>query len=322
MSTTETTQKKPLWLLIEESILNLDSTEISGGDPEGAIQRMAGELDTTGYNVSRHGGNLLKLRWAFNEARKVGKPMLQDLNGAISALTLDGLTDFYGAVRNLLEDVGKTWPELRSPECRIDVAEMVEVKQLDLMITKAKEADGDQGIRYLLEENVKEDVIVDALGISEEKLNEVIDLIAKEKAERVRVKGLLEKVTDKSNEEKIKYLFDNNVTESLIMEMAEVDQGTIDAVKKAMEEELKEQQRLAEEEAARKKAEAAGPALEDISNEDMLDHIEAIREIMEFSDVEKEIRTMCEQSALPKSLVDIAVSNPDKLDALEKKAEG
>jgi hypothetical protein len=31
---------------------------------------------------------------------------------------------------------------------------------------------------------------------------------------------------------------------------------------------------------------------------------------------------MCEQSAIPKSLVDIAVSEPDRLDALEKEAEG
>jgi hypothetical protein len=106
------------------------------------------------------------------------------------------------------------------------------------------------------------------------------------------------------------------------MEMADVDQGVLDAVKKAMEEELKEKQRLAEEEAARKKKEAEGPSLEDMSSEDMLDHIESIREIMEFSDQEKEIRTMCEQSAIPKALVDIAVSDPDKLDELEKKAEG
>jgi hypothetical protein len=54
----------------------------------------------------------------------------------------------------------------------------------------------------------------------------------------------------------------------------------------------------------------------------MLEHIESIREIMEFSDQEKEIRIMCEQSAIPKSLVDIAVSEPDRLDELEKKAEG
>jgi len=322
MSATETTQQKPLWLLIEENILDLDSSELSGGDPEGVIQRVAHELDNTGYNVSRHGGNMLKLRWALGKARTVGKPMLQDLDGAVSALTLDGLTDLYGAATNLLDDVGKTWPELKGPAYRSDVVEMIEAKKLDLMIAKAKETDGDQGIRYLLEENVKGEVIVAALGISEEKLNEVINLIAKEKAERERVAGLLEKVANKSSEEKIKYLLDNNVTEPLIVEMAEVDQGAIDAVKKAMEEELKEQQRLAEEEAARKKAEAAGPALEDISNEDMRDHIEAIREIMEFSDVEKEIRTMCEQSAIPQCLIDIAVSEPGKLDELEKKAEG
>ncbi|MFP4453578.1 MAG: hypothetical protein ACOC03_03420 [Desulfosalsimonas sp.] len=104
--------------------------------------------------------------------------------------------------------------------------------------------------------------------------------------------------------------------------MAGVDQGVLDAAKKAMEKELKEKQRLAEEEAARKKAEAEGPALEDISPGDLLDYIESIREIMEFSDQEKEIRVMCEQSAIPKALVDIAVSEPDKLDELEKKAEG
>jgi hypothetical protein len=88
-----------------------------------------------------------------------------------------------------------------------------------------------------------------------------------------------------------------------------------------MEEELAEKQRLAEEAAARKEAEAAGPALEDIPPEEMLDHIEAIREILEFSDVEKEIRVMCEQSDIPKELVEIAVSDPDRLDELEAEAE-
>ena len=63
-------------------------------------------------------------------------------------------------------------------------------------------------------------------------------------------------------------------------------------------------------------------ALDAIPADQMLEYIESIREIMEFSDVEKEIRTMCEQSAIPKALVDIAVSDPDKLDELEKQAEG
>ena len=120
----------------------------------------------------------------------------------------------------------------------------------------------------------------------------------------------------------MKHHIDNKVTEELIIEMAKVDQEVIDAVKQAMEEELKEKQRLAEEEAARKKEAAAGPAVEDIPSDEMLDYIESIREIMEFSDQEKEIRVMCEQSSIPKGLVDIAVSEPEKLDELEKKAEG
>ena len=104
--------------------------------------------------------------------------------------------------------------------------------------------------------------------------------------------------------------------------MAGVDQAAIEATKKAMEEELKEKERLAAEAAAKKKAEAEGPSLEDIPADQMVDLIEAIREIMEFSDQEKEIRVMCEQSSIPKALVDIAVSEPAKLDELEKKAEG
>ena len=101
-----------------------------------------------------------------------------------------------------------------------------------------------------------------------------------------------------------------------------VDQAAIDGVKKAMEEEIREKERLAAEAAAKKKAEAEGPSLDAMSPDEILGHIEAIREIMEFSDQEKEIRTMCEQSSIPKALVDIAVSDPAKLDELEKQAEG
>jgi hypothetical protein len=54
----------------------------------------------------------------------------------------------------------------------------------------------------------------------------------------------------------------------------------------------------------------------------MLEYIEGIREILDFSDQEKEIRIMCDQSSIPKALVDIAVSEPDKLDELENQAEG
>jgi hypothetical protein len=181
---------------------------------------------------------------------------------------------------------------------------------------------GDDGIRMLIEEEVAPDVIIASLEITEERLKQVNTDIENERAERARVEKLLEAVEGKTEEEKVKHLFVNDVAEELIIEIAKIDQAAIDGAKKAMEEELKEKQRLEEEAAAKKAAEAAGPALDDIPADEMLDHIEAIREIMEFSDVEKEIRVMCEQSSLPKALVDIAVSDPDKLDELEKQAEG
>ncbi|MBW2027228.1 MAG: hypothetical protein JRI90_18195, partial [Deltaproteobacteria bacterium] len=161
-----------------------------------------------------------------------------------------------------------------------------------------------------------------ALGITGEKLGQVNTEVEKERAERARVETLLEAVEGKSNEEKVKHLFANNVSDKLIIEMVEVDQGTVDEVKQTMEPELKEKRRAKEEAAARKKKEAAGPRLDEIPPDQMLEHIEAIREILGFSDKEKEIRIMCEQSAIPTSLVDITVSEPEKLDELEKEAEG
>ena len=322
MTTSDATKKKPLWLLIEENIHGLDSPELSAENLEASIQRLAGELDNAGYNVSHHGGNMLQLRWAMHAASKVGRPLMQDLNTVIEALTLEDVADPYLATDKLIGDIGQTWPDLKKSERRADVIKIVEKTKLDLLIAKAKDMPDDDGIRLLIEEEVAPDVIVSALEITDEKLQQVNAEIEKERAERSRVAKLLEAVEGKSNEERVKHLFDNDVSEELIIEMAQVDQDVMNAVKKAMEEELKEKQRLEAEAAARKKAEAEGPALEEIPPDEMLDHIEAIREIMEFSDQEKEIRVMCEQSSIPKALVDIAVSEPEKLDELEKKAQG
>jgi hypothetical protein len=322
MMTDNATEKKPLWLSIEEKILQLDDQDLSGGNLEPTLQRVAGELDGAGFNVSRHGGNLIQLRAAMDKARKAGRPLLKDFNAAISALTLEDVADPYGTTNKLLDDLAETWPELKRSERRPDVIAIVEKTKLDLMIAKAKSLPDDQGIRMLIEDGVDFGVITGALGITDEKLDEVHEQIKKERAERARVATLLEKVADKTDEERVRHLIEKDVSEALIIEMAAVDQGVIDAVNQAMEEEIKEKQRLAEEEAARKKAEAEGPALEDIPSDQMVEYIDSIREIMEFSDQEKEIRTMCEQSAIPKALVDIAVSDPDKLDELEKAAEG
>jgi hypothetical protein len=326
MTTNDATEKKPLWLLIEKNILKLDSQDLSEKNFEASIQRIAGELDNAGYNVSRHGGNIRQLRYAMDDARKVGRPLMEDFNAAIAALTLEDVADLYPAVTRLLDDLGKTWPELKLAERRPDVIRIVEKTRLDLLITRAKGMPDDEGIRFLIEKKVAPEVITKALDITGEKLKQVNTEMEKERAERKRIEKLLEAVEGKSDEEKVRHLLTNNVTEKSIVEMAKVDQNAINNVKQAMEAELKEKQRLeqeaAAEAAARKKEEAAGPKLEDIPPDEMLEFIESIREIMEFSDQEKEIRVMCEQSSIPKSLVDIAVSDPDRLDALEKEAEG
>ena len=322
MTTSDATEKKPLWLLIEENILGLGAQDLSAANLEASIQRVAGELDNAGYNVSNHGGNLLQLRWAMNDASKAGKALMKDINTAIAAFKLEDVEDLYAAADKLINDIAKTWPKLKRSERRADVIGMVEQTRLDLLIAKAKDLSGDEGIRYLIGGKVEPDVITGALDITQEKLDQVNAQIEAERAERARVTSLLEKMEGKSDEEKVKHLFEKDVAEELIIEIAGVDQAAIDAAKKAMEAELAEKKRLEEEAAAAKKAAAEGPALDDIPSEEMLDYIESIREIMEFSEEEKEIRVMCEQSAIPKALVDIAVSEPDKLDELEKKAEG
>ncbi|MBT4027503.1 hypothetical protein [Desulfobacula sp.] len=322
MTTTDQMQKKPLWLEIEENLLELNPGELSGQAKETAIQKIIGDLDNAGFNVSKSGGKIMQLRWAMDDMLEVGRPLMKDFNDAISALSLEDVLDPYSATTKLIDNIGATWKEFWKVERRPDIIRIVEETRLDLLVKKAKELSENESIRYLILEQVEREVIVNKLGITEEKLAGVEAQIAKEKAEKKRVAKLLEKVAGKSEEEKVKHLITNNVAEELIIEMAEVDQVAINNAKKAMEEEIKEKQRLAEEAAAKKKAEAAGPSLEDITSDDMIDHIDAIREIMEFSEVEKEIRTMCEQSSIPQCLVDIAVSDPDKLDELEKKAEG
>ncbi|MEJ2727938.1 MAG: hypothetical protein P8185_05395 [Deltaproteobacteria bacterium] len=322
MTTSEQTKKRPFWLSIEENILELASQNLSEENLEAAIQRIAGELDNAGYNVSRHGGNMLQLRWAVNQTKKVGRPLMKDFNTAIAALKLEDVADPYFATDKLIQDIGETWPELKKSERRADVIRIVEKTKLDLLIAKAKGLPDDEGIRFLIEAQVGPEVITSALDITGEKLEQVNSEMEKERAERARVTKLLEAVEGESNEEKAKHLLANDVSEKLIIEMAQVDQDAINGAKQAMEAELKEKQRLEEEAAARKKQEAEGPPLEEIPPDEMLGHIEAIREIMEFSDQEKEIRVMCEQSSIPKSLVDIAVSEPEKLDELEKKAGG
>jgi hypothetical protein len=322
MANDENVKQKPLWLMIEEKLLELDPQALSEQNREATIQRLAAELDSAGYKVSKYAGGMLELRGAVDDMRKVGRPMLKDINDALASLTLDNVGNTYQVTDRLIREVGQAWPQLKKSERRAEVIQMVESTKLDLLVAKAKALQGDEGIRLLIEEQVASGVIIERLDITQDKLAQVNAQIEAERAERKRVAGLIEAVKGKSEVEIIKHLFDNNVSENLIIEMTDLDRGAIDRARQAMEAEMKEKQRLAEEEAARKKAEAEGPSLEDIPPDQMLEYIASIREILEFSDQEKEIRVMCEQSSIPKALVEITVSEPAKLDELEKAAQG
>jgi hypothetical protein len=314
--------QEPLWLAIEGKIVELGASDFEEGNKERTVHLIAEALDGSGYNVSRHAGNLLELRAAVDARVAVGKPMLTDFTAATGELTLEDVNDTQQTTVGIVRDVGEEWPKLKDLDRRADILKIVEKTRLDLLVAKAKGLSEDQGIRYLMEENVASETIIGAIGISEEKLAEVNAAVEAERAEIARVEELLAAVEDKATEEKAKHLITNDVADDLIVEVAGIDKSVVDGAKMAMAEEIKEKQRLAEEEAARKKAAAEGPSLDDIPADEMLEHIEAIREIMEFSEEESEIRQMCEQSNLPKALVDIAVSDPAKLDELESAAGG
>jgi hypothetical protein len=321
MTTQSVAGQIPLWLLIEDKILELSADDLSAANLEQTIQRTAAALDETGRKVSRNAGNMLQLRWALDARAKVGRPLLDDFNAAVAALKLEDVTDTYAATVKIINSVGEAWPKLKDSDRKPDVLRIVEKTKLDLLIAWAKELGGETGIRFLLEQGVDSKVIMERTGASGEEFSRVNAAVEAERAERTRVMKLIEAAAEKTDEEKIKDLINNDVADELIIELGEFAPGVVDDVRKAMEEELKEKRRLAEEEAARKKAEAEGPPLEEIPADQMLEYIESIRQILEFSDVENEIRAMCEQSSIPKSLVDVAVSDKDKLDELESKAE-
>ena len=322
MTTNEITEKQPLWLLIEEKILGLSSGDLEAGKLEQTIDQMAKTLDDTGHNVSKNGGNLLQLRWALDARIKVGKAMMEEFNAALSVLTLEDVSNPSKTTAILTGGLADTWPKLRESAHKADVLQIVEKTRLDLYVARAKELGGEEGIRYLIADGVASEVIIDRMDISAEEFARVNAAVEAELAEKARVKSLFEAAKGKPDEEKVKKLLNENVTDELMIEICGLDQATIDGVKKAMENELKEKHRLAEEEAARKKAESEGPSLDNMPNDQILEHIESIREIMEFTEKEDEIRTMSEQSSIPKAIVDLAVSGPDELDKLEKKAGG
>jgi hypothetical protein len=322
MTTTETTDKKPLWLLIEEQILGLSSGDLDAGNLEATIANTASALDDSGYNVSKNAGNMIHLRRALTTRVKVGNALMEDFNAAISALKLEDVTSASKATATLTDGLKGKWPVVAEYDNRMDILDIVTATRLDLYVAKAKELGGEQGIRYLIADGVAAEVIINRLGISEEEFKKVDAAVKAELAEIERVKGLFAEVEGKSVEDKVKRMFKEKVADELMMEIGGLTQAEIDGVKKALEAEAEEKARLAAEAEAKKKKELEGPPLEEMSDDEIVDHIDAIRDIMEFSDNPDEIRKMAEQSKLPKAIIDVAVEGADALDKLYEKSGG
>ena len=62
MTTSDATEKKPLWLSIEENILGLGSQDLSAANLEASIQRVAGELDNVKAGFEGYTGRIEALR--------------------------------------------------------------------------------------------------------------------------------------------------------------------------------------------------------------------------------------------------------------------
>jgi len=320
--TTAASSNTPLWLSVETKIAELGSTDFDDNAREATVHKIADALDSQGYNVSHHAANMLLLRKAVGARAKVGRPLLNDFKAATEALTLDDVVNPTQATIAFAHRVGADFPDFLDLDRRGDLRTIINDIRLDLLVAKAKEEPDDKGIRFLMENGVAESTISSRMEIDEAKLQAVKDTIAAELAEIEHVKSLLKEVEGQDDVTRAKHLITNDVAEASILNIAGIAQDVIDQANKAMEAEIKEKARLAAEAEAAKKAAAEGPKIEDIPPDEMLEHIEAIREIMEFSDDPDEIRTMCEQSNLPKALVEIAVTDAAKLDELEAAAEG
>jgi hypothetical protein len=320
--TSAATENMPLWLTMEAKIAELGSGDFDASAKEATVHKLAQMLDDGGFNVSHHAANMIMLRHAVDARAAVGRPLFNDYTAAVEGLTLEALSNPIQATIAFAHQVGADFPAFLDLDRRGDIRSIINGIRLDLLVAKADEIGGDKGIRYLIENEVAEDTILKRLEIEQAKLDEVKAAIAAELAEIKRVNDLLKDVEGKDDIDKAKHLIKKDVAEENIIGIAGLAQDVIDQAKQQMEEEIREKERLAAEAEAAKKAAAEGPKLEDIPPDEMLEHIEAIREIMEFSDDPGEIAAMCEQSNIPKALIEIATTNPSKLDELEAAAEG
>ncbi|MFH1763391.1 MAG: hypothetical protein ABIF09_04275, partial [Gemmatimonadota bacterium] len=173
-------------MAIEKKILELGSHDFSGDKLESSVQLLAAALDERGWDVSKNAGHMLDLRRALGARVAVGRPLMEDLDKAFAALTLEHVANPYSATVGLIDEVGRDWPMLKGSERRPHVLRIVEEIKLDLMVAKARGLEGDRGVRYLIGGGVAHEVIVERMGITREEFDGVMAAVEAERAERAR----------------------------------------------------------------------------------------------------------------------------------------
>ena len=157
--------KEPLWILIEREIQKYTEEDFSEANSLETSRKIAAELDETGYNVSKSGGNWMRLKAAVKARGRVGRPFMDDFNLAVSSLGLNDIEDPHATAMKIIRALGNDWPTFLASEHRPDVDAIVQKKKVDLMIARAKELSGEQGMRYLISESFEPQAVMEALGV-------------------------------------------------------------------------------------------------------------------------------------------------------------
>jgi hypothetical protein len=163
--------RRPLWLEIEDKILEHTEQGLNEAEQESVIQKIAAELELKG------GDNWLHLRWAVEERLEKRSILMKEFNESLSALKLEDVTDTYSAMMKLTYKLGEKWPRLKESKYRPDVQALIEEIKLDLQIAKSKELGGQKGVRFMIEQAVDKEIVLESLGISEDEYKEANAII-------------------------------------------------------------------------------------------------------------------------------------------------
>ena len=144
-------EKEPLWMLIEKEIQKYTDEDFTEANSLETSRKIGEEIDKTGYNVSKHGGNWMRLTAAVKARNRVGRPFIQDFDQAVSGLGLDDIKDSYTTAMKIIRDLGDNKCQDKRIKNDIDIKEAeaeTEENKIEIKIISA-----DPDIEFLVENN-------------------------------------------------------------------------------------------------------------------------------------------------------------------------